>query len=83
MKAFEIKLSQGAKPGKGGVLPGGKVTSEIAATRGIPVGEASLSPNRHRDIANTHELLDQVALHPRRSRAGPSASRRPSADGGS
>jgi glutamate synthase domain-containing protein 2 len=60
VKAFEIKLSQGAKPGKGGVLPGGKVTPEIAATRGIPVGEASLSPNRHRDIANTHELLDQV-----------------------
>ncbi|MFZ3321292.1 MAG: FMN-binding glutamate synthase family protein [Usitatibacter sp.] len=60
VKAFEIKLSQGAKPGKGGVLPGGKVTSEIAATRGIPVGEASLSPNRHKDIANTHELLDQV-----------------------
>ncbi len=60
VKAFEIKLSQGAKPGKGGVLPGGKVTPEIAATRGIPVGEASLSPNRHRDIANTTELLDQV-----------------------
>ena len=60
VKAFEIKLSQGAKPGKGGVLPGGKVTPEIAATRGIPVGEASLSPNRHRDIANTIELLDQV-----------------------
>ena len=60
VKAFEIKLSQGAKPGKGGVLPGGKVTPEIAATRGIPAGEASLSPNRHKDIANTHELLDQV-----------------------
>lgn len=60
VKAFEIKLSQGAKPGKGGVLPGGKVTPEIAAIRGIPVGEASLSPNRHRDVANTYELLDQV-----------------------
>src|SRR5215831_14577362 len=61
VKAFEIKLSQGAKPGKGGVLPGGKVTAEIAAIRGIPVGEASISPNRHRDAANTTELLDQVA----------------------
>src|SRR5258706_2091090 len=60
VKAFEIKLSQGAKPGKGGVLPGGKVTPEIAAIRGIPVGEASISPNRHRDAANTTELLDQV-----------------------
>jgi glutamate synthase domain-containing protein 2 len=60
VKAFEIKLSQGAKPGKGGVLPGGKVTPEIAAIRGIPVGESSISPNRHRDAANTAELLDQV-----------------------
>lgn len=62
VKAFEIKLSQGAKPGKGGVLPGGKVTPEIAAIRGIPVGEASISPNRHRDAGNTTELLDQVAM---------------------
>jgi len=62
VKAFEIKLSQGAKPGKGGVLPGGKVTAEIAAIRGIPVGESSISPNRHRDAANTTELLDQVAM---------------------
>ncbi len=61
VKAFEIKLSQGAKPGKGGVLPGGKVTSEIAAIRGIPEGKDSISPNRHRDVANTTELLDQVA----------------------
>src|SRR6188474_2930227 len=61
VKAFEIKLSQGAKPGKGGVLPGGKVTAEIAAIRGIPKGEDSISPNRHRDAANTVELLDQVA----------------------
>jgi glutamate synthase domain-containing protein 2 len=60
VKAFEIKLSQGAKPGKGGVLPGGKVTPEIAAIRGIPAGEASISPNRHRDAANITELLDQV-----------------------
>lgn len=61
VRAFEIKLSQGAKPGKGGVLPGGKVTEEIAAIRGIPVGQDSISPNRHRDIANADELLDMVA----------------------
>src|SRR6185369_7788577 len=56
VKAFEIKLSQGAKPGKGGVLPGAKVTAEIAAIRGIPAGQDSISPNRHLDIANIAEL---------------------------
>ena len=61
VKAFEIKLSQGAKPGKGGVLPGGKVTEEIARIRGIPVGRDSISPNRHHDIANVDQLLDQVS----------------------
>src|SRR3954468_24229972 len=61
VKAFEIKLSQGAKPGKGGVLPGGKVTQEIARIRGIPVGVDSISPNRHHDIANITDLLDRVA----------------------
>ena len=59
-KAFEIKLSQGAKPGKGGVLPGRKVTPEIAQIRGIPEGRDSISPNRHRDIANVNDLLDMV-----------------------
>jgi glutamate synthase domain-containing protein 2 len=61
VKAFEIKLSQGAKPGKGGVLPGGKVTEEISRIRGIPAGEDSISPNRHYDIANMDQLLDKVA----------------------
>ncbi len=60
VRAFEIKLSQGAKPGKGGVLPGAKVTPEIAAIRGIPVGADSLSPNRHRDIASVRELVDMI-----------------------
>lgn len=60
VKAFEIKLSQGAKPGKGGVLPAAKVTPEIAAIRGIPVGLDSISPNRHRDIGNVNELLDMI-----------------------
>jgi len=57
---FEIKLSQGAKPGKGGILPGGKVTEEIAAIRGIPVGGDSISPNRHIDINSNTELLDMI-----------------------
>jgi glutamate synthase domain-containing protein 2 len=61
VKAFEIKLSQGAKPGKGGVLPGKKVTAEIARIRGIPEGRDSISPNRHRDISNMNELLDKIA----------------------
>src|SRR6185503_964241 len=60
VKAFEIKLSQGAKPGKGGVLPGKKVTAEIAQIRGIPEGRDSISPNRHRDISNMSELLEKI-----------------------
>jgi glutamate synthase domain-containing protein 2 len=61
VKAFEIKLSQGAKPGKGGVLPAKKVTAEIARIRGIPEGRDSISPNRHRDISNVNDLLDKIA----------------------
>ena len=61
VRAFEIKLSQGAKPGKGGVLPAAKVTEEIAAIRGIPFGKDSLSPNRHPETGNMDELLDMVA----------------------
>jgi glutamate synthase domain-containing protein 2 len=60
VRAFEIKLSQGAKPGKGGVLPGAKVTAEIAGIRGIPAGKDSISPNRHLDVANMDQLLDMV-----------------------
>jgi len=60
VKMFEIKLSQGAKPGKGGILPGIKVTSEIAMIRGIPVHEDSISPNRHPDIDNVQELVDMI-----------------------
>ena len=62
VKAFEIKLSQGAKPGKGGVLPAGKVTREIARIRGIPANQDSISPNRHTDIASIDQLLDKIAF---------------------
>ncbi len=58
---FEIKLSQGAKPGKGGILPAIKVSAEIAAIRGIPAGEDSISPNRHPEIENPGDLLDMIA----------------------
>ena len=58
VKMFEIKLSQGAKPGKGGILPGNKVTEEISQIRGIEAGVDSISPNRHPEINNNEELLD-------------------------
>ncbi len=60
VKMFEIKLSQGAKPGKGGVLPAVKVTAEIAEVRGIPEGEASISPNAHEEINNVGDMLDMI-----------------------
>ncbi len=60
VKAFEIKLSQGAKPGRGGVLPALKVTKDIAEIRGIPVNQTSSSPNRHKDISNVDELLKLI-----------------------
>jgi glutamate synthase domain-containing protein 2 len=47
VRMFELKLSQGAKPGKGGILPGKKVGAEIAQIRGIEMGQDSISPNRH------------------------------------
>lgn len=62
IKMFEVKLSQGAKPGKGGILPAAKVNDEVAAIRGITVGQDSISPNRHTDINNTEQLLDFVDL---------------------
>ncbi|MCK5639379.1 MAG: FMN-binding glutamate synthase family protein [Gammaproteobacteria bacterium] len=61
VRMFEIKLSQGAKPGKGGILPGIKVTEEIAAIRGIPAFKDSISPNRHTDISSVSDLLDMIA----------------------
>ncbi len=60
VKMIELKLSQGAKPGKGGILPAGKVNAEIAQIRGIPEGKPSISPNRHPEIASTSDLMDQV-----------------------
>ena len=61
VRMFEIKLSQGAKPGKGGILPGSKVVEDIARVRGIRVGQDSISPNRHIDINSHGDLLDMIA----------------------
>jgi glutamate synthase domain-containing protein 2 len=60
VRMFEIKLSQGAKPGKGGILPAAKVTEEVANIRGIKPWAASISPNRHSDIDSVDDLLDMI-----------------------
>jgi glutamate synthase domain-containing protein 2 len=57
VKMIEIKLSQGAKPGHGGVLPGAKVTAEIALTRGVPEGVDCISPSQHSAFSTPIELL--------------------------
>ncbi|MDP5061817.1 MAG: FMN-binding glutamate synthase family protein [Maribacter sp.] len=57
IRAIEIKLSQGAKPGKGGVLPGAKITPELAEIRGVEVGKDVLSPATHKAFSNVRELM--------------------------
>lgn len=61
VRMIEIKLSQGAKPGHGGVLPGAKVSPEIAETRGVPEGEDCISPAAHSAFATPIELLEWAA----------------------
>ncbi len=62
VRALEIKLSQGAKPGLGGLLPGAKVTREIAEIRGIEEGVDCVSPSRHAEFSDVDSLLDWVEL---------------------
>jgi len=62
VRALEIKLSQGAKPGLGGLLPAAKVTPEIARIRGIPEGQDCRSPNRHSAFDGVEGLVDFVEL---------------------
>lgn len=61
VKMVEIKLSQGAKPGHGGVLPGTKVTHEIAEARGVQIGEDCISPAAHSTFGTPCELLEWAA----------------------
>ncbi len=60
VKMIELKLAQGAKPGKGGILPAEKVTKEVSKIRGIPIGKPSISPNRHPEIDSVDDLLDMI-----------------------
>jgi glutamate synthase domain-containing protein 2 len=62
VRALEIKLSQGAKPGLGGVLPAAKVSAEIAGTRGVREGVDCISPSRHAEFSDPDSLLDWVEL---------------------
>ena len=64
IRMIEIKLSQGAKPGKGGTLPAAKVTAEIAEVRGVPEGVDCISPNKHKaftDVDSMIEFIESVA----------------------
>jgi glutamate synthase domain-containing protein 2 len=60
VRAIEIKLSQGAKPGKGGVLPGAKITAEIAAIRGVELGKDVISPASHKCFDTVDEMMDLI-----------------------
>jgi glutamate synthase domain-containing protein 2 len=61
VKMIEVKLSQGAKPGHGGILPGAKVTAEIAATRGVPIGRDCVSPSSHSAFSTPVEMMEFIA----------------------
>jgi glutamate synthase domain-containing protein 2 len=61
VRMIELKLSQGAKPGKGGILPAAKISREIAETRGVPVGEDVISPPYHREFSSPRGLLEFIA----------------------
>jgi glutamate synthase domain-containing protein 2 len=61
VKMIELKLSQGAKPGHGGMLPGAKITPEIAAARGVPVGVDCISPAAHSAFATPMEMMQFIA----------------------
>ena len=60
VKAVEVKLSQGAKPGRGGVLPAEKITEEISRIRGIPMGQTCISPAYHRAFKDVPSMIDTI-----------------------
>jgi len=61
VRMIEIKLAQGAKPGKGGILPAAKISPEIAEIRGVRLGQDAISPNRHAEVSDWGSLLDLIA----------------------
>jgi glutamate synthase domain-containing protein 2 len=71
IKMVELKLSQGAKPGHGGVLPGAKVSAEIAAARGVPMGIDCVSPSRHSAFSTPIEMMQFIATMRRLSGGKP------------
>ena len=71
VKMVELKLSQGAKPGHGGVLPGAKVSAEIAATRGVPFGVDCISPSSHSAFSTPIEMMRFIATMRRLSGGKP------------
>ena len=71
VKMVELKLSQGAKPGHGGVLPAAKVSAEIAAARGVPVGVDCISPSRHSAFSTPIEMMHFIAMMRRLSGGKP------------
>ena len=60
IKMIELKLSQGAKPGKGGILPESKITREISLIRGIPMSQDCVSPNSHSSFSNTIQMIEFI-----------------------
>ena len=62
IKMIEIKLSQGAKPGKGGVLPASKVTHEISEARGVPQGKDCISPNSHSAFHDADSMIEFIEM---------------------
>ena len=71
VKMIEIKLSQGAKPGHGGVLPAPKVTQEISETRGVPMGRDCISPSGHSAFSTPREMMTFIGLLRERSGGKP------------
>lgn len=70
VRAIEIKLSQGAQPGKGGVLPGKKITAEIASIKGVEEGKDVLSPSSHKCFTTLDEMLDLIEVIAERTGTG-------------
>ncbi len=58
IRAIECKLSQGAKPGKGGILPGAKITKELSQIRGVPMGKDAVSPPYHKAFSNVPQMVE-------------------------